>query len=145
MIKYSLVFIFFLNVIHIQAQEVEQPDSTVPGTMNVKADFRIKLLTERYKEQNEGKKINGFRIQLYSGNRKGAFDLKANFIRQFNQVPCEVIYESPDFKVQVGNYRTELEAEKAMQEIWPIFKSAFIVRAKIDFPKLWVDDENEEN
>ena len=145
MIKYSLVFIFFLNVMYLHAQEVAEPDSTVPGTMNVKADFRIKQLAERYKEQNEGKKINGYRIQLYSGNRKGAFDLKANFIRQFHQVPCEVIYESPDFKVQVGNYRTELEAEKAMQEIWPVFKSAFVVRAMIDLPKLWVDEENDQD
>jgi hypothetical protein len=141
MVKYSLLLVFFLNVAHLWGQQaVELPDSTRRGSLTVKADYRIAELQERYKKQNEGKQIMGYRMQLYSGNRKGAFALKADFIRQFD-LPCTVVYEAPDFKVQVGNFRTQLEAEKAMQEVWPVFKSAFVLRTKIDLPKLTIEEE----
>jgi hypothetical protein len=143
MIKYSLLLVFFLNVVPLLGQNALEQDSTKRGSLNVKADYRIAQLMDRYKKQNEGKQINGYRIQLYSGDRKGAFDLKAEFIKQFN-LPCNVVYEAPDFKVQIGNFRTQLEAEKAMQNVWPVFKSAFVVRTKIDLPKLTIDAENEE-
>lgn len=125
-------------------QNAVQPDSTKRGSLNIKADYRIAQLMERYKKQNEGKQINGYRIQLYSGDRKGAFELKAEFIKQFS-LPCNVVYEAPDFKVQIGNFRTQLEAEKAMQDVWPVFKSAFVVRTKIDLPKLAIEKEEGEN
>ncbi len=139
MIKYCLLAIFFLNTPYLFGQETEPKDTVIRGSMQIKADYRIDQLMERYKKQNEGKQISGYRIQLFSGDRKGAFDLKANFIRQIDSIPCNVVYEAPDFKVQVGNYRTQLEAEKDMQFIWPIFKSAFVVRTLIDLPKLSIE------
>lgn len=142
MIKYSLLLIFFLHLLPMLGQQTEQPDSTKRGSVSVNADYRIKQLMERYKKQNEGRQITGYRIQLYSGDRKGAFQLKSDFIKEFS-LPCNVVYEAPDFKVQVGNFRTQLEAEEAMQDVWPVFKSAFVVRTKIDLPKLAIDEEDE--
>lgn len=139
MAKYTLLSFFFLTTLLTQAQEASEADSTARGTMKVNSDFRLAELQERYKKENEGKQISGYRIQLYSGSRKGAFDLKANFIGQFPEDVCNVVYEAPDFKVQVGNYRTQLEAEHAMQEIWPIFKSAFVVETSIDLPALPIE------
>jgi hypothetical protein len=144
MIKFSFLLIFFINALHLWSQETVEPDSTKRGSLNIKADYRIAQLMNRYKKQNEGKQINGYRIQLYSGDRKGAFELKADFIQQFD-LPCNVVYEAPDFKVQVGNFRTQLEAEKEMQAVWPVFKSAFVVRTKIDLPKLAIESDKEGN
>jgi hypothetical protein len=130
------MFLFILSAVCAQAQAVT--DSNGVGFVRINADYRLDELLDRYKEMNEGKQIQGYRVQLFSGDRKGAFDLKAGFISQFPKLPCNVIYEAPDFKVLVGNYRTQMEAERALQDIRPVFKAAFVVPALIDLPQLTV-------
>ncbi len=114
-------------------------DSLKKGYVEVKADQRLDIYMKSFYKSNKGKQIAGFRIQLYSGTRQGAFDLKKSFINTVEGTPASVVYESPDFKLQVGNYRTKLEAERAMQEIWPLFKSAFLVKTLIDLPPLPIE------
>lgn len=120
-----------------------QEDTTHRGSVHINCDYRILDLMDQTRKANLGKQIQGYRLQLYSGERGAASELKAKFIKQFPDVPCNVVYETPDFKTQVGNYRTALEAEAAMQQIWPVFKSAFVVAAKIDLPELSSYTKNE--
>jgi len=139
--RYLGFFAFVLISVLCTAQNTEQKDTIQRGSVSLNADYRLNQLLYRYKEFNEGKQISGYRIQLYSGDRKGAFDLKAGFIKQFPTLPCNVVYEAPDFKVQIGNYRTQMEAECGLQEIRPVFKAAFVVPAMIDLPELPVYQE----
>ena len=134
--RYIAFFTILVLPCFVYGQEAAPMDSTDHGYVNLNADYRLNELMSRFKEINEGKQIQGFRVQLYSGDRKGAFDLKANFIKQFPELPCNVVYESPDFKVQIGNYRTQMEAECGLQDIRPVFKAAFVVPALIDLPEL---------
>lgn len=116
-------------------------DSATAGLLVIHADERIDKLMTRYKKENEGTKIDGYRVQLFSGNRKGAFDHRAKFMRKLSGYEVTVIYDSPNFKTQAGNFRTRLEAEKALEEIWPIYKSAFVVKTKIDLPTLPIEQD----
>ena len=50
------------------------------------------------------------------------------FIEIFNDTTADVIYETPNYKVWVGNYYTQLEADKRLLEIRKKFRSAFIFR-----------------
>lgn len=140
--RYTAFFLFISFSCALYAQEGEPADTIDRGSVNLNADYRLNELLSRYKEVNEGKQIQGYRVQLYSGDRKGAFDLKANFIKQFPELPCNVVYESPDFKVQIGNYRTQMEAECGLHEIRPVFKAAFVVPALIDLPELPIYKES---
>jgi len=132
MIKTAFLFLLLFQSFLTMAQT----DTTYRGSVHIQCDYRITELMEQHRKANLGKQIQGYRLQLYSGERAAAFELKANFIKQFPDVPCYVVYETPDFKTQVGNYRTALDAEADMQLIWPVFKTAFVVAAKIDLPEL---------
>lgn len=99
-------------------------------------DFRITDLIERYSNTHKGKPIDGFRIQLYSGDRSTAKQIRKEGISKFPEVACILDYEAPDYKVQIGNYRTELEAEKMLQHVRKEFQGAFIAKSKIDLPPL---------
>lgn len=118
-------------------------DTIVKGEVIIDADARIPALIERYKKENEGSKIPGYRVQLFSGNRKSAFDMRANFMQTLTNYSATVIYDSPNFKTQVGNFRTKLEAEKALEQIWPLFKGAFVVKTEIDLPALPIEKDKE--
>lgn len=114
-------------------------DSIQKGQVVIHADERIPELMERYKKENDGIKISGYRVQLFSGDRKSAFDLRSGFMRKLPSYSVTVIYDSPNFKTQAGNFRTRLEAEKALEEIWPQYKSAFVVKTEIDLPALPIE------
>lgn len=139
----TLVFSCFTLKAQIDSTKAVAKDAIERGELVVNAHYRVDELMAAYKKTNEGKQISGYRIQLFSGRRQEAFELKAEFMKQLSETPITVVYESPDFKVQAGNYRTKLSAEKAMEYIWPLFKSAFVVETTIDLPQLPIEQESE--
>lgn len=136
-ILYTLI-LGLLSVFGIAQQDsVEQFKAHAEFT----EDFRITDLVERYSSTKKGKPINGFRIQLYSGTRDRANAVRKQGISNFPKNSCILKYETPDYKVQMGNYRTELEAEKDLQHVRITFQGAFIVKSKIELPPLSIDKD----
>ena len=79
---------------------------------------------------------NGFRLQIYFGSsRQSAYDAQAKFMNEFPDTPTYVSYIEPNFKVQVGDFRTRLEAQKLQSELTGMFSSFFIIPTKINPPK----------
>jgi hypothetical protein len=103
-------------------------------------DDDVTWLVEKYNNQNQTKPIiNGYRVQIYfdSGNqsKKKANDVKTQFLAKNPDIPCYLVYQSPNFKVRVGDFRTRYEAYKLYREIRNDFPSAYIVKDEINFPK----------
>lgn len=70
-----------------------------------------------------------YKIQLsYSGNLSNANSIKSKFDRLYEQWPSYIKYETPNYKVWVGDFRNRLEAERAFIKIKDHFKSAFIFK-----------------
>lgn len=69
----------------------------------------------------------GFRIQLYYGlETKAKTELK-KFKLEFPQIKTHIDFINPEWKSQVGDYKTRLEADKALNEIKLKFPSAIVV------------------
>lgn len=93
-----------------------------------KQEEKIKELIEIKKELTNSDKLKEFyKIQLYSGNLEDAEDVKKEFDDEF-EISSTIKYETPNYKVWVGNYRTRLEADRAMLDISEVFEAAFIIR-----------------
>ncbi len=58
----------------------------------------------------------GFRIQLYSGNEKRAKKFLNHFKSKYPNIFCKLVYDVPNWKVHVGNYKSKLEADKDLIE-----------------------------
>ena len=79
---------------------------------------------------------SGFRLQIYFGSsRQAANDAQAKFTNDFPEIPTYISYVEPNFKVQVGDFRTRLEAQKLQSELSGMFSSFFIIPTKINPPK----------
>ena len=79
---------------------------------------------------------SGFRLQIYFGSsRQAAYDAQAKFVNEFPETPTYISYIEPNFKVQVGDFRTRLEAQKLQSELTGMFSSFFIIPTKINPPK----------
>ena len=86
--------------------------------------------------------LRNLRIQIYSGDRDNAEQTVQEFIEIFNDTTADVIYETPNYKVWVGNYYTQLEADKRLIEIRKKFRSAFIFRPELQ--ETFEDEVDEE-
>ncbi len=101
-------------------------------------DMRINELVYNHVEQNKRKGIPGYRIRIYSnlgsGARDQSQDIKARFYELFPEIPIYREYDSPYFKVYVGDYRSKVDALKDFNHIKRYFRSAFIVPDRIKYP-----------
>ena len=117
--------IIFFTIISLSSTTLFGQNGNIEINQSNKLDSIIKLK----KELNS--KIQNLRIQIYSGDRDNAEQMIKEFIEIFNDSAADVIYETPNYKVWVGNYYTQLEADKRLLEIRKKFRSAFIFRPEI--------------
>ncbi len=76
---------------------------------------------------------NGYRVQIYSGwDRKTAYDVQARFQNRYPDMRTYITYKEPYFKINAGDFRTRLEAERLMQQLKGSFTSLFIIAEKIN-------------
>jgi len=95
-------------------------------------DSRVDQLIERRIEHNKITAVSGFRINIFfqSGNhsRGGALAAQQVFLEKFPDMDSYVSFEEPFFKVNVGNFRTRLEASAALRSIQAVYPQAHVVR-----------------
>ena len=117
--------LFFLTLIclcgSISAQE---------GTVNIDQSKAIDKLLEFKKDI---KTVETFRIQVYSGSSSSAAsNVKAEFKQSYGQWPVEMVFNTPNYKIWVGNFRDRLEADRALLRIKKNYMNAFIFKPKKD-------------
>lgn len=111
------------------------------GKLEVVKDPLIDTLIARRPQLNKTIGINegissGYRVQIYFGSsRQSAYNAQAKFMNDYPDVPAYVTYIEPNFKVQVGDFRTRLEAQKMRSDLNSMFSSLFIIQTKINPPK----------
>jgi hypothetical protein len=111
-----------------------------PGQVTVHKDDRLGKIEDFVRageESIEGVKIDGYRVLIFFDMSKTvAEQQKAYFMSMYNQHKAYIDYMAPNYRVRVGNFRTELEAEKLKQEILPLFPTSIVVSDKIQLPDL---------
>lgn len=112
--------------------------SFTQDSIEIIQDPRVDTLISRYTQVKQRQSsIEGYRIQIAAGsNRNNVYQIKSKFYQNFPEIKQYIIYQSPNFKLRVGNYRTRLEAYKDLQEILPLFNGAFIIRDELKLSEL---------
>lgn len=115
--------LFLLNT--AIGQEVKPTSNT--GEISISEHPNIKKLVHiKFSENYE----DNFKIQLYYGNLNKAHEILREFNKKYNEISAKIIFETPNYKVWAGDFRTRLKAEKALMTIQNEFKSAFIFKPK---------------
>jgi len=106
----------------------------------VTRDPRVDVLVDKQIELNgeaiKGRTITtqGFRLLMISTNKRDvALDIKSRLMKNYPDQKSYLYYQSPNFKVQFGNFKTYKDAEKAKSEMEVLFgKDMIIVPSKIE-------------
>lgn len=113
---------------------IAQPNKK--GEIEIIKDPRIDSLVKKHIDINSLQYgIHGYRIQIYFGaNRAKALEVKSEFLKIYPDIAAYLIYQQPNFKIRVGDFRTRLEAYKFYRSLLLYFNLAFIVRDDIKLP-----------
>ena len=87
----------------------------------------INSLIEKKREYNKNKGT-GFIIQLYNGSESKARSVLNRFKSKYSWVKTKLIYDTPDWKTQVGSYRTRLDADRALNKYREDFSGGIIIK-----------------
>jgi hypothetical protein len=117
----SLLTLFvFIGVSHAQQGEVV-----------INQDPEIAQLLALKKEINSNEDSSDrYKIQIYSGRRVSAEKSNSDFRDSYGQWSSKLVYETPNYKVWVGSFRSRLEADRALLEVKRKFPNAFIFKPK---------------
>ncbi len=146
-----IFFIFIVSLIASQlvfAQEANPEENREENTtppilqnLHVNQDPRLEKMLNWHIEMNEKiDGIDGFRVEIFFSSeldaKAQALNKKLEFLSEYPDYVVHVTYDSPNFRVRVGDFRTKNEALELYKKIKKSYPVAFIVADKIDFPLL---------
>ena len=115
---------FFIGLFLFGMQQLAIAQS---GKVSIQQDANIPNLLEMKSEMTkDGKLGDRYKIQLYYGDNNSASNVIKKFRGIYAEWPSQIIYETPNYKVWIGNFRNRLEADRALLKVKGDFPSAFI-------------------
>jgi len=108
----------------------------------VKKDPRLEVLTAKQVAMNKRQSMmtsngqyKGFRVQVLSTtDRTKAFDIKAQLLTRFPAEKSYALFQSPYFKIRIGNFIKKEDAETFRKQLAKMFPDGcFVVQDVIEY------------
>ena len=110
------------------------------GVIEIKSDPRIELLVKKQgmpSNASNSPQISGFRIQItFDPERKTIDAARERFTAVYPTIDTYVIFNAPNYFLKVGDFRTQLEAEKIKDGLTRDFPTSFIIKEQINLPRI---------
>ena len=123
-IKRLKISVFFYLILFISSalygQEINQSmsqDSSIIKLLKLKTDYNKKIYESSF-----------YTIQIYYGDLKEADSILKMFSEEFEEIKTSLIFETPNYKVRVGKFKTLIDASKILEKIKRKFRGAFILK-----------------
>jgi hypothetical protein len=110
----SFLLLLLVSSNSVSAQNSTNSSNQVKNLIAKKRDFNSKFGF-------------GFRVQIFYGDETKARSLQNKFKVNFPNVYTKLDYDQPYWKVQVGNYKTRLEADKAIVNFSEKFSGLIVI------------------
>ncbi len=147
------IFLFAFFSVSVQSQHVQVTSSQIFIYRSLSADLPgyghavinqdeklTEILYTHIQLNNEFPDIPRYWIRIFSdsghGSREKAYAAKGVFLKKYEGIRNDVIYDNPNYKVYVGGFRSKSEALKLLQQIDNDFPYAFIIYDRITLPEL---------
>ena len=118
--KFSIVicmFLFSFWDISAQDEDVYYNDTLTKKFFQIKKDFSKKTFESTY-----------YTIQIFYGNLNEADPIHNDFRENYEDVKSELIFETPNYKVRIGEYKDINVASQSLEKIRKIYPGSFIIK-----------------
>jgi len=118
------------------------------GKLQIRQDPRITDLLVRHSQINERRRgTDGFRLEIFFSSdnnaREQAMRVRNEFNLIFPDITNYLLFQTPNFKIRIGDFRNKSEALKIKAHITLKYPNAFIVKDIIRFPELFTQSKEQ--
>lgn len=92
-------------------------------------DQKFEQLLNEKRKINPSLNVNDFyKIQIYNGGSETAKKTLNEFRQEFATIDATIVFNTPNYKVWVGNFRTRIEAERNLAVIKTRYKNVLLIK-----------------
>ena len=84
-----------------------------------------------YTLNKQSKLFEGYTIQIYSGDRVGANQVRASILSLGAEKEARMVYREPNFKIHIGSFPDASSAERALVTWQASFPEAFVLQTLV--------------
>ncbi|MFH7016823.1 SPOR domain-containing protein [Flavobacterium sp. FlaQc-47] len=117
--------VFLTLTMFTLAYNIHAQDQNLTVNQDPKFD---QLLNDKRKINTSINTNDTYKIQIFSGKSEEAKKTLSDFKREYNNIDGTIIFNTPNYKVMVGNFKTRIEAERNLADIKKKYKSVFLIK-----------------
>ena len=110
------VYLFSISV-YGQDNSIRYNDTLTKKFYNLKKEYSKRVFESTF-----------YTIQIYYGGLKDADSILENFRENYQGIKSNLIFETPNYKVRIGEYKDINIASQKLEEIRRIYPSSFIIK-----------------
>lgn len=117
-ILYAATLYLTTSYMHAQDQNI-----------TVSQDPKFEQLLKEKRKTNLTNTVNDqYKVQIFSGESEKAKKTLSEFKQEFNSLDGTIVFNTPNYKVWVGNFKTRIEAERNLIEIKRKYKNVLLIK-----------------
>ena len=119
-VQFLIVFIgisLFSIPLNGQENTINYNDTVTKKFFELKKDFSKRIFESTF-----------YTIQIYYGGLKEADSILEDFRENYQEIKSDLIFETPNYKVRIGEYKDINVASQKLEEIRRIYPSSFIIK-----------------
>lgn len=119
-IRFLIVFIgvyLYSSSLNCQENSIRYNDTITKKFYDLKKDYSKRIFESTF-----------YTIQIYFGDLKKADSILEDFRENYQEIKSNLIFETPNYKVRIGEYKYINVASQKLEEIRKIYPSSFIIK-----------------
>ena len=119
-VQFLIVFIgISLFSIQLNGQEntINYNDTVTKKFFELKKDYSKRIFESTF-----------YTIQIYYGGLEEADSILEDFRENYQEIKSDLIFETPNYKVRIGEYKDINVASQKLEEIRRVYPSSFIIK-----------------
>ena len=118
---------FFISLLTLSSFKLTAQEAKINIQQNPKFE---QLLNEKRKINSSIAVNERYKIQVFSGASEKAKNTLNDCRQNFSDLDGTIVFNTPNYKVWIGNFKTRIEAEKKLIEIKKTYPNAFLIKPK---------------
>ena len=122
MLKIQILLVFTgvclcSNSLYSQENSIRYNDTLTKKFYDLKKDYSKRVYESTF-----------YTIQIYYGGLEEADSILEDFRENYQEIKSNLIFETPNYKVRIGEYKDINIASQKLEEIRRIYPSSFIIK-----------------
>lgn len=120
--KSTLLTASFIAFLTVSAHSQEK-------NIKVTQDPKFEQLLVEKRKINSSLTVNErYKIQVFNGDSENAKKTLSEFKREFKNLDGTIVFNTPTYKVWIGNFKTKIEAERNLNDLRKKYPNALVIK-----------------